>query len=990
MTAFVALLGVLLTTVFFKAVHDANERTMVTEFVRRAENRVQVCEHRLGESLEIVHAIRRLYETSEQVTRDEFTLFVNPYLAGTSSIRRIEWVPVVRSNQRAQYELDARSDGLEEFQIRETTAAGGIFRACEREVYYPIYFIEPYRGNEWIIGFDLGTDPEAVGLFEQAIRSGEPVVSQMKHFGREDSRWKGFRVFMPVFDPAGITYTPAGRAQSIQGFVAGVFDVPQLLEESIATLEPGGIDLYFWDMDSEGPFQLHTHVSRTRGDANAVGELRRLDQTDGLTYDRTVRLGTHEWLVRCIAAPAFMQEARSVVPWLVLIGGLALTAVAALYIRAHSHRTAEIETLVKKRTEQLQTANDQLETEVSEREKAQEQLADHLDQLQKAQQATLNMMEDAEKVRRELEMTNKNLVQATQKANQMAAAAEAANSAKSEFLANMSHEIRTPMNAIIGFSEVLAEQDLTEEQREYVGIILRSGKALVELINDILDFSKIEAGRLSVEMANFSLARVLACVESIGRPRAEERNIAFDIIIGDDVPAHICSDAARLRQCLINLVGNAVKFTEQGHVHLKLSRREEEGRAMIRFDVEDTGIGIAEDKQEAIFDSFTQEDSATTRKYGGTGLGLAITRQLAELLGGRLELSSEQGKGSTFSLILPTGITRSEAAEQNLSRDELAVSHREDEAEVMEVPQMKGRILVAEDTPTNQALVKLLLQKMGFSVDLAADGCQAVDKAQAQSFDMILMDMQMPNMDGYEATRRLRKVGLQTPIIALTAHAMTGDRQKCLAAGCTDYLTKPIDRSKLLDVLREHLSIGEDDLAKQADTARQQADQISDLCEQKPHDRAEESTDGRRENEDPAECVSPKQDDHADAGPQDEPVIDWAQLLDRFGDEETVVELMPTYLEDTKERMDNLRQAVEAGRAGDTEKHAHALKGAAVNFGANALADSALELERAGRRGDTDAGASGFEAVEREYQKMMEFLSSSDHLKEMQKQHQAG
>jgi PAS domain S-box-containing protein len=416
----------------------------------------------------------------------------------------------------------------------------------------------------------------------------------------------------------------------------------------------------------------------------------------------------------------------------------------------------------------------------------------------------------------ELEDINRQLLESTAKANDWAAQAEWANGAKSQFLANMSHEIRTPMNAIVGFSDLLAEEDLTNQQKEDVNIIRDSGKSLLNLINDILDFSKVEAGQLAVEMIDCSLGRLLNTLESVMKPQAVEKSLDFKIVEGNALPACIRSDPYRLQQCLINLTSNALKFTDQGHVYVRVSVQQDNGKHFVRFDVEDTGIGIPKDRQEAVFESFTQVDERTTRRYGGTGLGLTVTKQLVELLGGELGLTSEEGRGSVFSLMIPTGV--------DISGQDLLDRHNktgQDVADSVRRKPMKffGKVLVAEDVKTNQILMEMMLAKMGLETTIAEDGNQALEMALSQSFDLILMDMQMPKMNGYEASSALREQGYKTPVVALTAHAMKGDDEKCIAAGCDDYLAKPIDCRELTRIIGKYLPLKQDVVSQTIDSA---------------------------------------------------------------------------------------------------------------------------------------------------------------------------
>jgi len=394
--------------------------------------------------------------------------------------------------------------------------------------------------------------------------------------------------------------------------------------------------------------------------------------------------------------------------------------------------------------------------------------------------------------------------------------AEAASQTKSQFLANMSHEIRTPMNAIIGFSDLLAGEDLTDEQKQEINIISESGHNLLALINDILDLSKIEAGQLDIEIIDYSLTKLLNSIGSLMRPKVIEKGLEFEVVESSSLPAQIRSDPTYLRQCLINLIGNAVKFTEQGHVYVNISLENKDDQAYIRFDVEDTGIGIPKDKQETIFESFTQADGDTTRKYGGTGLGLTITKQLAELLGGELTLTSEVGKGSVFSLTIPANV---EVTKQPLLDRHNIAGHTDPSQAKAEQPEFSGNILVAEDAPSNRVLIKSLLKQLGLQVTIAKDGNEALQKVRAQQFDLIFMDIMMPHMDGYKATKAIRKAGITTPIVALTANAMKGDDKRCIEAGCDDYLAKPIDRRELLRIINKYLASEEKVLSGRIDSA---------------------------------------------------------------------------------------------------------------------------------------------------------------------------
>ncbi|MDM8559884.1 CHASE domain-containing protein [Candidatus Parabeggiatoa sp. HSG14] len=836
---FTIFMGVMLSISAFFVTRHWEWQDMQVRFDRLMDNQLASFRRELDISTEVLLGLKGLFEASEFVTRKEFKTFTTLPLANHPTIQALEWIPSVTKEQRTAYEATARIDGLSSFQITERHQQGQMVTAGVRAEYFPVFYVEPYKGNEAALGFDLASNIERLKTLNKSRDTRSMVATSRIKLVQEQGQQFGFLIFVPLYQGK----ISDSQHENLKGFVLGVYRIGDTFEKAIHYAGSDNIHANLWLYEKlETTDQLlHSHIE---GSSNTE-----------LKYQHTFKVVGRDWTLLAHPTDKYIAFYRTWYPYGLLVMGLLFTSLLVAYIRQRLSELREnkeqtqaiVNTVVNgiitidedgiieflnpaaknifgySRKEVIgQNVNILMPEPYSSEHDS------YLDNYIKTGKAkiigidreVIGKRKSGDTFPMELAVSKMHLdkglkfvgivtditnrKQTENALKQAQESADAANRAKSEFLASMSHEIRTPLNAVIGFSELLSSLITDKKQKNYLDSIQIAGKSLLTLINDILDLSKIEAGQLNVQYEAINPYTIFEELKQIFAVTIAEKNLDFIFDIDEKLPLALLLDETRLRQVLLNLIGNAIKFTDSGFIKLSIKncfKVNDLSKVDLVISITDTGIGISESQQEAIFESFYQQEGQNNRKYGGTGLGLAITKKLVEMMNGQISVSSQIGSGSVFEITL-----------RDIHVSSIVVDNKVDNGFMLNnISFEKALVLVVDDIETNRHLIKEGLSKVNLDVVEAENGQKAILFAQEYHPNLILMDIKMPVMDGCEATQLLKnEPSIQhIPVIALTASVEVSEKPKIMAYGFNGYLSKPVQMQNLLSELSHYLKYTE-------------------------------------------------------------------------------------------------------------------------------------------------------------------------------------
>jgi signal transduction histidine kinase/CheY-like chemotaxis protein/integral membrane sensor domain MASE1/HPt (histidine-containing phosphotransfer) domain-containing protein len=740
------------------------------EFEGKARDIVKGLDHYLSDSARNVHSLAGLIASLPAIDDTRFQAVASVVMKHQRGLEALSLVTRVKDEDRALFEHVVSQEAGFDVKIKSVDSRGKVSVSPRHPVYYAVRLTFPSgnSSNSRALGFDAASRPGELGVIEASITDAKTVATPgFQLITRPETSGNGFVIFSPIYKRNTLHTSASEREQNLLGLAVAVLSWDKITDEAIDERLRAGINLQISEKTPSGAVSVLYPAGPD------------LTPTDPGTfpYEATIHVMNRQWALGTGWNAAYLSSHRSLQSWSVLAGGLLFNSMLGGFLLVITGRAAQVEIVVARRTEELRLTNESLARE-------QQTTKEILKQLSIAKEA-----------------------------------AEVADRAKSAFLANMSHEIRTPMTSVLGYAKLLQADDLSKEDlHEFLRSLHRNAEHLLEIVSDVLDMSKIESGEMTVERVEMSPRDIVDEVTSLMKSQAAEKGLDFILHCDPSTPDRMSSDPTRVRQILLNLISNAIKFTDKGRVSVEVSTVCLQDRPHVRFEVADTGIGLTAEQQSRVFQPFVQAETSTTRRYGGTGLGLSICSRFIGMLGGTLSVESRRGHGSKFGFALPCeqadtlNHPAAESPELDVVKGERQASNLSFRFEHPRADRASVRILLAEDSADIRRLLATELKSTGIQLDFADNGQLAVEKVMAcrasgMPYDLVLMDMRMPVLDGESATRRLREEGfLDLPIVVLTASETRDFRRPRVSYGCDEFVTKPINMEQLKGAIARQLN----------------------------------------------------------------------------------------------------------------------------------------------------------------------------------------